>query len=412
VLILIAAVSIVATPVQADDLKPLPIGKLSVPCSGEAEEKLYLADPGDSRLVVGVRQITSPVVYKLPVENFVPKRAGVRINGGVKMESSGDGEHWTVMFSNYGLGAAAEMSAGIDVVDAARARETGALWVRLSTTTKTSKLERVDFWAEGAALPAGFARVREVNRAVQFVPGILMAVVGLAAILISQLSLRRKWWLPVAGAGLWAASVAVKVVIARLSVTPAGTAIGVAFPGESGKWIFATFIGLLTGVTEVWIFLILMGWMRRRKFTWSDSVALGIGFGAIEAILLGVALLAAVAMKIPGISPEIKLFAPAFERAIAIVAHVASCAMAMYGLITHRWVWFWASFVYKSAVDAVAGYFLYSAGTHVVGTWTMEFAFVPFALLGIGVLWWLRKIWEAPREIPPTTHLSTGLGVS
>jgi uncharacterized membrane protein YhfC len=149
-----------------------------------------------------------------------------------------------------------------------------------------------------------------------------------------------------------------------------------------------------------------MGWMRRRKLTWADAVALGTGFGAVEAILLGLALVAAVAMGMPGAFQEINPWVPAFERVIAIIAHVASAAMATYGLINHRWAWFWASFFYKSAVDAVAGYFLYSSGTSAVGTWTMEMAFVPFAVLGLAVLLLLHGKWTDP---PDTTGGATDL---
>jgi hypothetical protein len=178
--------------VCADEKRPPPTGRLSIRCNGDATEQIYLNDAGDSRIVDGMRKITRAVIHKIPIESISARRAGVRVNGEVKLECSSDGEHWAIMFYNYGLGALSDMSAGVLDSEATQAAKTGALWVRISPTTQSCTLERVDFWAEGATLLTDFAPVHEASRAGRYAAGVLMAVVGLLAFVFSQRVFHRK----------------------------------------------------------------------------------------------------------------------------------------------------------------------------------------------------------------------------
>jgi uncharacterized membrane protein YhfC len=177
------------------------------------------------------------------------------------------------------------------------------------------------------------------------------------------------------GALAWFVTVAVKVAIA-LPANPWIHQKTQLLRSPWGDTVFNIYVGVLTGITEValvWLFLRYSQFGRAR---WPQVVAFGIGFGAIEALLVGLGSLVSVAlaMTIPDKLPKDALeqvaqsahlsiqLAPISERIFACLGHLATNVMLFYAVSRRAPRWFWLAFVYKSAIDAAAGPLYSGAG--------------------------------------------------
>jgi uncharacterized membrane protein YhfC len=202
-----------------------------------------------------------------------------------------------------------------------------------------------------------------------------------------------------AGAALWAVSVAFKFVAAWLTVLPMNHWLHATLPyvwAEPFSWCYA---GTLTGVFECGIFLVVARRIRRKGWTWGETLALGLGFGAIEAV--GVGLVVGFSASQTGfwdcIGRSSDALTQPFERVLALLVHAAAAAMLLRGLLERKWRWFWASFVYKSAVDTVAAWLVISKSNLLFSPWLMEWlCFAPFAVLGLLLLFYMKRMWREP----------------
>jgi uncharacterized membrane protein YhfC len=168
----------------------------------------------------------------------------------------------------------------------------------------------------------------------------------------------------------------------------------------------SVYIGMLTGMTEVLITWLVLRYTRLGKVGWSHALGFGIGFGAIEALLLGINSLVSVVAGLvtPNLVPPaaleelarlnngLILIAPVWERFFTVLVHVLSNVLLFYGVVRGEPRWLWASFAYKSGIDAVAGY----AGFWGLGTvgrvWLIE------AIVGVfGIVGWLGLRWLSVR---------------
>jgi uncharacterized membrane protein YhfC len=171
-------------------------------------------------------------------------------------------------------------------------------------------------------------------------------------------------------------------------------------------------VGLLTGVCECGISLAFVYWLRRiRSASWSEAIGYGLGFGATEAVLLGifsfviVLLIITIPEQLP---PEVvdlmdtgnvsilAIPVPIVERAITIVLHAFSSILIVYAVQNNAWKWFWISFMYKTAMDIIAGYIQITYGVQnltLSGVWLVELAIIPFAIIGIWGMLRIRNNW-------------------
>jgi uncharacterized membrane protein YhfC len=166
--------------------------------------------------------------------------------------------------------------------------------------------------------------------------------------------------------------------------------------------LFWCYIGLLTGIFECGIFLVFAPLIKRRQWPLGQALALGLGFGAVEAVVLGFFASIASIFTSPTSAPFDVLtwsnaFVGPFERLLTLPIHTVSVVLIVRALIKRQWRWFWASFVYKSAVDGVAAWLLLSGTNLLSHHWLMEWiCFAPFALLGIIGLLYMSRIWAKP----------------
>jgi uncharacterized membrane protein YhfC len=245
-------------------------------------------------------------------------------------------------------------------------------------------------------------------------PGIGMIVVSIAFIIFA---LRRggTWGYLGLGALAWVVTVAVKFVIA-FAINPA-VAAAISVPGElwaPGNLLLYVYEGSLTGLTEVLLTWLLLHYKRFVRAPWGKVIAFGVGFGAVEALLLGVASLAAMLAGL--LSPQsfnaqtlatlarsndvLYDLAPIAERLAVIFVHIFCNVLLFYAVMKWQARWMWASFIFKSLLDTIAA-FAQAWGVETIGkVWTIEAFMIVFGVIA----WWgIQRIGqryraEAPKE--------------
>jgi hypothetical protein len=247
------------------------------------------------------------------------------------------------------------------------------------------------------------------------IPGLGMLAVGFAAVFgwrrWSQVQYRWFW----VGAAVWTVGVALKFAWAVPLNTPILTAIGESCPRQAFLLIGSIYIGLLTGVFEIGVTLVAALFWRGMTRNSGRGIAVGVGAGAFEAVLLAVASLLAVvaALTLGGqireqvlgaagthTTPLFWLVAPV-ERAIVIPCHTASRALVLLGVARGRWLWpFVGAFLLMTAIDSVAGYVHLAGLLGKISLWWIELALVPAALVSLPIGAWCIRNWPKSAEAP------------
>jgi uncharacterized membrane protein YhfC len=177
-------------------------------------------------------------------------------------------------------------------------------------------------------------------------------------------------------------------------------------------------VGSLTGIFEVGItyLLLQLGAKRRGKAPWRSALAFGIGFGAVEALLLGINPLVSVIIAL--VSPAALPFdalqalsilnnplwgaAGVVERFFTIWIHVVCNVLIFYAIAVRQPKWFWLSFAYKTVLDTIAAYVQVGGLTGSLGAiWVTEGI---IAVLGAAAWWYTFQIARRyPDEEVPIT---------
>jgi uncharacterized membrane protein YhfC len=202
------------------------------------------------------------------------------------------------------------------------------------------------------------------------------------------------WW----GVLAWVISVAVKTA-ASLPTTSL-------MQRHSGNPLIWAYVGLLTGVFECGIPLLLIMKSRLNQADWNGAVAFGIGFGGIEAFLLGLGSLVSIVLLLaaPGLISVgtrdamvqtlrnegiISIFLAIVERGATLFVHVLASVLLIYAVRRRQQRWFWLAFVYKTAVDGIAGGWATLAWKVTESTGkvaVLELVVVLFALIALAAL--------------------------
>lgn len=210
-----------------------------------------------------------------------------------------------------------------------------------------------------------------------------------------------KWFW--AGAALWTIAVALKLLCAR---SAGKAAIGflhahLPFPG------FVVAGGLYTGVQSS---VFEMGLTLLAVFIWpslgrssGEAIAVGVGAGAIEALILAVLGLVSTFFNSPESAEApmphgdktIEASATPFfwllgtvERTIALLCHASSRALLLLGAVHGAYIMIFWGVALFSLLDGVAGALHISGKIQTVSLWWIELALSPFALLSVLILLW------------------------
>ena len=384
---------------------------LTFACDGTAREQAVLHEQSTTWIVNQTRAFAPTVgrvVYRVPVGSAQLERLRIEANlVPYRLEFSGDGERWEILISTAGIVSNPSQftTQGVSFTAAQReaARASGYAWFRIrpagESASETLQLQEFRLDVRGAELPPQFVRSSWWRQFIPYAAGGLMVVVGAVPVLIVWWRWRITWRVWGGGAALWAASVALKLGFAWVSLEPVKRWLHVALPQTWAGPAYWCYAGLLTGVFECGIFLLVAPLIKRSQWSWRKALSLGVGFGAIEALVHGAAasFLAYHAGAWECVTTLSEALVPSFERLLTLPIHAAAVVMILRALIDRKWPWFWVSFAYKSAVDSVAAW-LPDSGTSLLSSpWLMEWlCFAPFALIGVLVLLYLRRRWMEP----------------
>ncbi len=131
------------------------------------------------------------------------------------------------------------------------------------------------------------------------------------------------------------------------------------------------------------------------------AIAVGIGAGAFEALLLGLSGLGGVFIALLGmpgsdgvligmariamITPLAWLVGPV-ERVIAILCHTSSRALVLLSVAKRRGRLFWWGFMIMTAIDSVAGFVHVSYMIGKASLWWIELAVAPFGIISVPII--------------------------
>ena len=197
-----------------------------------------------------------------------------------------------------------------------------------------------------------------------------MIAVGVISVLFWQSDNVSLWWVFALGSSGWIVSLVLKLAWAvplnKVIVTGLNRLAG----ESAGKLVSWIYIGLLTGIFECGVTYLFVVKSRLKTSDWNQAVAFGIGFGATEAVVLGLvsfigSLVTILSFDHSNADEKKKIIKaanrgtalillPIVERITALVIHAFSCVLIVYGVHTRHAIWFWLSFAFKSAIDSFA----------------------------------------------------------
>jgi hypothetical protein len=256
---------------------------------------------------------------------------------------------------------------------------------------------------------------------IALLPGAGMILVACAALWywrrVSGASARWFW----IGAALWFVAVVIKSIIAILSNPVVLKAIKeysspAAFVATGGL-----FIGIESSLCEIGLTILAGLIWKRLGDNAGRAIAVGVGAGAFEAVVLGVANLAGtVAWRagVPGTEPLGEMLriaaasTPVFwlagpvERVIAILVHAASRGLVLVGIRHARFGMIALGFLIFTLIDALTGGMQLSGSLGSVSLWWIELLLSSSAIVSIPSIWWLFRSFGGEKEKPDKSPAS------
>lgn len=245
-------------------------------------------------------------------------------------------------------------------------------------------------------------------------PGIGMLLVGLAFVVYAwrrRLGLRYVAW----GAVAWVIAVVLKFAWAiNLNSTVYRFLIS-GLPSPAGSLVFDVYVGLLTGIFEVALVWSVLSRIRLGKAAWAQALAFGIGFGAVEAVLIGASSFASAltVLLAPAQVPASALSqfalannplygaAPIVERVATIFVHMFSAGLIFYAIAADEQRWVWLAIAYKTGLDTIAAFAQFWGVNSVARVWAIEALIIGFGVIGWWGTQWLSARYPDPRPTQP-----------
>ncbi|WP_254591220.1 YhfC family glutamic-type intramembrane protease [Methanocella conradii] len=194
--------------------------------------------------------------------------------------------------------------------------------------------------------------------------GLGMVLVAVVAIAYWHIKKRPKAVYYAYGALFWAIAIVIKVVMDLTVSGPLYSWLYAFMPVEGAVAAAGLYLGLRTGIIENGIAYLGVKYSRLKEMGFKDAVAVGIGFGGIEAIVLGLlSLLTVVTLlmspALVSLLPQssIEQFEPLFmplpvvERLFMLFGHAFATALAIYAVKLADLKWLGIAVLYKTLID-------------------------------------------------------------
>lgn len=245
------------------------------------------------------------------------------------------------------------------------------------------------------------------------IPGLEMLLVAILAVVAWQrmTDVQLRWfWI---GAGLWTGAVILKVICAVLFNASAVGFLKGKLPYPVLIVVSGLFLGIESSAFEMGVTWLAVRRWRQLGRDARRAFAIGVGAGAFEALLLGLATLTAGLSLIAGVAdaedigegmqagaastPLYWLVAPT-ERSVALLGHTSTRVLILLGVVNRKPLMVLGGFLIFALGDAIAGAFLISSTYGAQSLWWLELALLPFALVNIPILFWCYRHWRNSTE--------------
>jgi uncharacterized membrane protein YhfC len=258
--------------------------------------------------------------------------------------------------------------------------------------------------------------------ALNLLSGLGMMAVAIIAIVYWRQKKHTKAVYFAAGALFWVVAIAIKVIM-DLTISPSLYRwLGGALPIDVAVLITGLYLGLRTGILENGAVYLGTLYTKLKNMSFDDAVAVGIGFGGIEALVLGaLSLINAIAfllyptlfMMLPASTQqqfELSFIPiPVIERLAVLFAHVFATVLAIYAVKLADLKWLLVAVVYKTLIDGplpIFTHYLSYLGTGMY--YLIELYLVVLAVIGLYGLYWFGKKYGGAAPAPEAGNADTG----
>ncbi|HTY89890.1 MAG TPA: YhfC family glutamic-type intramembrane protease [Methanocella sp.] len=169
-----------------------------------------------------------------------------------------------------------------------------------------------------------------------------------------------------AGALFWVVAIAIKVIMDLTISQPLYAWLGAALPVDAAVLATGLYLGLRTGILENGVIYLGTLYSKLKNMSFDDAVAVGIGFGGIEALILGALSLLTVItilsqptlyLLMPYSSQQqfepLFMFLPVIERIFTLFCHVFATVLTIYAVKLADLKWLGIAFVFKTLLDGL-----------------------------------------------------------
>jgi uncharacterized membrane protein YhfC len=270
-------------------------------------------------------------------------------------------------------------------------------------------------------IPYFYTRIHMIS-ALNLLSGLGMMAVAIIAIVYWRWKKHSKAVYFAAGALFWAVAIAIKVIMDLTISRPFYAWLGGTLPIDVAVLVTGLYLGLRTGILENGAVYLGTLYTKLKNMSFDDAVAVGIGFGGIEALLLGaLSLLNVIAFLL---YPNLYLtlpystqqqFEPSFipipiiERLFVLFAHVFATVLTIYAVKLADLKWLLAAVVYKTFIDGplpIFTHYLSYLGTGMY--YLIEVYLVVLAVIGLTGLYWFSKRYGGAASAPEAGIADTG----
>jgi len=235
-----------------------------------------------------------------------------------------------------------------------------------------------------------------------FLPACTILLVGFAIAVLWKYKYKTLFKILFWGAVAWTISILVKFTVAIALNGPMYTNV---FTIENyGPILFYVYVGLLTGMFEIFIPLYIIKKKLKLFKSTNDQLGFGIGFGSFEAIALGIFsfIYISIIFSMPNIIPQESLqfynqptsvylggaFYGCIERIWAVIFHVLSALLIFIYIFRKKIVYLGSAIIYKTFIDATVAFYQLNP---VYSLAQLEAFYGIVALFSLGLIWVLLK---------------------
>ena len=245
-------------------------------------------------------------------------------------------------------------------------------------------------------------------------PFLLLSGIGMMAIAIAAfLYWRKKAPLKIFawGALIWILAIAVKLAMDFTISIPIQIALMASYPLITVLIIMGLYLGIRTGLFESGFTYIAVLKTKLKKMNYNEAVAFGIGFGGIEAFLLG--FLSFIDILVFVLFPDMItalpvdqqasllsqlnittwiIFVPIIERVSVLFIHIFAALLVIYSVKVKKPIYFLVSFIYKAITDGMIPLLLFYIGTAtLLSSYIIEIPVIILGLIGYFGIKWIKK---------------------